>query len=53
MADVRGFTNCPEICPTTLAEMSTWFDALGSEAGDLSDFLISLDSERDTVDALE
>lgn len=48
-----GFTNCPDICPTTLAEMSSWFDALGAEADDLRGFLISVDPERDTVAKLK
>lgn len=48
-----GFTNCPDICPMTLAEMSSWFDTLGAEADDLRGFLISVDPERDTVDALK
>ncbi len=48
-----GFTNCPEICPTTLAEMSSWFDDLGAEADDLRSFLISVDPERDSVDTLK
>ncbi|SJM33706.1 SCO family protein [Mesorhizobium delmotii] len=48
-----GFTNCPDICPTTLAEMSSWFDALGAEADDLRGFLVTVDPERDTVDILK
>ncbi|CCV11926.1 SCO family protein [Mesorhizobium sp. STM 4661] len=48
-----GFTNCPDICPTTLAEMSSWFDALGAEADELRGFLISVDPERDTVATLK
>jgi len=47
-----GFTHCPDICPTTLAEMSSWFDALGAEAADLRGFLISVDPERDTIENL-
>lgn len=47
-----GFTNCPDICPTTLAEMSSWFDALGADADGLRGFLITVDPERDTVDVL-
>ena len=26
-----GFTHCPEICPTTLYEMSSWLEELGDE----------------------
>ena len=48
-----GFTNCPDICPTTLAEMSSWFDALGPEADKLRGFLVSVDPERDTIENLK
>ena len=47
-----GFTHCPDICPTTLSEMSSWFEALGAEAADLRGFLVSVDPERDTVENL-
>jgi protein SCO1/2 len=43
-----GFTHCPEVCPTTLAEMSAWFDALGDEGADLRAYFVSVDPERDT-----
>ncbi|MEQ1945473.1 SCO family protein [Mesorhizobium sp. VNQ89] len=48
-----GFTNCPDICPRTLAEMSSWFDALGPEADKLRGFLVSVDPERDTIENLK
>lgn len=43
-----GFTHCPEVCPTTMAEMSAWFDALGEEGGDLRAYFVSVDPQRDT-----
>jgi len=43
-----GFTHCPEVCPTTLAEMSAWFDSLGEEGADLRAYFVSIDPERDT-----
>lgn len=43
-----GFTNCPEVCPTTLAEMSSWFQALGDDGADLRAYFVSIDPERDT-----
>lgn len=43
-----GFTHCPEVCPTTLAEMAGWFEALGPDAKDLQAVFISVDPERDT-----
>jgi len=43
-----GFTNCPEICPTTLWEMSEALKALGSEGRQLRLLFITVDPERDT-----
>ena len=43
-----GFTHCPEVCPTTMAEMSAWFEALGDEGKDLRAYFVSIDPERDT-----
>lgn len=43
-----GFTHCPEVCPTTLAEMTGWFEALGDEGKDLKAYFVSIDPERDT-----
>lgn len=43
-----GFTHCPEVCPTTMAEMSTWFESLGDEGKDLRAYFVSIDPERDT-----
>jgi protein SCO1/2 len=45
-----GFTHCPEVCPTSLAEMASWYEALGSEAENLQAFFITVDPERDTAD---
>jgi protein SCO1 len=47
-----GFTHCPEVCPTTLAEMSSWFEQLGEEGRDLKGFFASIDPERDTPEML-
>lgn len=43
-----GYTHCPDVCPTTMAEMSAWFEALGDEAKDLEAFFVTVDPERDT-----
>jgi protein SCO1/2 len=47
-----GFTHCPEVCPTTLYEMSSALDPLGEAAKDFRIFFITVDPERDTVDVL-
>ena len=43
-----GFTHCPEVCPTTLAETSQTLQALGPEGKDLKVLFITVDPERDT-----
>lgn len=47
-----GFTYCPDVCPTTLSDISGWLDELGSQAEDLNTVLITVDPERDTVEAM-
>lgn len=48
-----GFTHCPEVCPTTLWEMSEALKALGPEAEGLRVLFVSVDPTRDTPEALE
>ena len=43
-----GFTHCPDVCPTTLSEMASWFEALGDEGKDLRGYFVTVDPERDT-----
>lgn len=47
-----GFTNCPEICPTTLFEATNWMDTLGPQADKLDIYFITVDPERDTPEFL-
>ncbi|WP_341863783.1 SCO family protein [Gymnodinialimonas sp. 57CJ19] len=47
-----GFTYCPDVCPTTLSDISGWLDALGDEAASLNVIFITVDPERDTVAAM-
>ncbi|MCZ4346897.1 SCO family protein [Devosia neptuniae] len=47
-----GFTHCPEVCPTTMAEMAGWFEALGDEGEDLRAYFVTVDPERDTPEIL-
>jgi protein SCO1/2 len=47
-----GFTHCPEVCPTTMAEMTTAYEKLGDAARDFQTFFITVDPERDTVEFL-
>jgi len=48
-----GFTHCPEVCPTTMYEMSAALAKLGDEARDFRLFFITVDPERDTADFLK
>jgi protein SCO1/2 len=47
-----GFTHCPDICPTTLVEMSNHLAALGPDADRLKVVFITVDPERDTPEHL-
>lgn len=42
-----GFTNCPDVCPTTLSEVAQVMDGLGSEADRVQPLFLSVDPERD------
>lgn len=47
-----GFTHCPEVCPTTLAEMDGWLKKLGDEGKDIRAYFVSVDPERDTPEVM-
>jgi len=43
-----GYTHCPEICPTTLADLAQVMRLLGKDAEKVQVLFITLDPERDT-----
>jgi len=43
-----GYTHCPDLCPTTLAQFSQIKQQLGSKAKDVSFVFVSVDPDRDT-----
>ena len=47
-----GFTHCPDICPTTLAETAAALKKLGADADRVQVLFVTIDPERDTADAL-
>ncbi|NJN82429.1 MAG: SCO family protein [Caldilineaceae bacterium] len=48
-----GYTFCPDVCPMTLAEMSSMADALGpNKMDDVQVIFVTLDPERDTPEQL-
>ena len=48
-----GFTHCPDVCPTTLFEMSEIMRNLGPQADRTAALFISVDPERDTPEAMK
>lgn len=47
-----GYTYCPDVCPTTLADLARVMDLLGPKAKDLQVIMISVDPERDTPERM-
>ena len=48
-----GFTHCPDVCPTTLFEISEVLKAMGKDADRVNAYYISVDPERDTQAAMK
>ena len=48
-----GYASCPDICPTTMAQLSEVIAKLGDEAKDVRIIFISVDPHRDTPDMLQ
>jgi protein SCO1/2 len=48
-----GFTHCPDVCPTSLFEMSEVLRALGKDADRVNAYFVSVDPERDTAAAMK
>lgn len=48
-----GFAHCPDVCPTTLFEMSEVLRQLGPDADRVGALFITVDPERDTPAALK
>ena len=47
-----GYTNCPDVCPTTLAEFKQVYEKLGDDAQNVQFVMITADPERDTPDRI-
>jgi len=43
-----GYTQCPDVCPTTMAELSQVRRALGDDGARLQGIFVTVDPERDT-----
>jgi protein SCO1/2 len=48
-----GYTFCPDVCPTTLAETTAWRAQLGLTADDLRIIFVTVDPERDTAEMVK
>lgn len=48
-----GYTQCPDVCPTTLAEMAQIKQLLGPDGDKLQAIFITLDPERDSPEMLK
>lgn len=48
-----GYASCPDICPTTMAQLSQVMDNLGPDADQARIIFVSVDPHRDTADILQ
>jgi protein SCO1 len=47
-----GYTHCPDVCPTTLAELAEVMKSLGSDADRVQVLFVTVDPQRDTPGVL-
>ncbi|MBA4177893.1 MAG: SCO family protein [Leptothrix sp. (in: Bacteria)] len=48
-----GFTQCPDVCPTTMLELAAVKKALGADGDRVQGVFVSIDPERDTPEVLK
>ena len=48
-----GYTQCPDVCPTTMAELAQVKKALGADGDKLQAVFVTIDPERDTPEILK
>jgi protein SCO1/2 len=48
-----GYTFCPDVCPTTMADIAAWRQELGVKPDQLRTIFVTVDPQRDTVPALK
>lgn len=48
-----GYTQCPDVCPTTMAELSQVRKLLGADGSRVQGVFITIDPERDTPEMLQ
>ena len=47
-----GYTHCPDICPTTLADLAAAVKSLGADGARVQVLFVTVDPERDTPEVL-
>lgn len=48
-----GYTTCPDVCPTTMAELKQALDQLGSQADQVQVLFVTVDPKRDTPERVQ
>ncbi|MEO6896181.1 MAG: SCO family protein, partial [Caldimonas sp.] len=48
-----GYTQCPDVCPTTMAELAQIRKLLGADGDKLQTVFVTIDPERDTAEILK
>jgi protein SCO1/2 len=48
-----GYTRCPDVCPTTMADLAKVMKMLGDQSGEVQVVFVTLDPERDTQALLQ
>jgi protein SCO1/2 len=48
-----GYTHCPDVCPTTLADLASALKLMGNEASRVQVLLVTVDPKRDTPELLK
>ncbi len=48
-----GYTSCPDVCPTTLAELNQVMEKLGDKRRQVQVVFVSVDPERDTPEKIQ
>lgn len=48
-----GYTSCPDVCPTTMAELNQALEKLGDQADQVQVLFITVDPQRDTPERVQ
>jgi protein SCO1/2 len=48
-----GYTSCPDICPTTMAELRQALEKVGSQADQVQVLFVTVDPQRDTPERIQ